>query len=213
MKLRPQDHKWLIRNYPDLMHDAEANILVGEIGFCADYDASSGKFRMGDDADKDSPFFLCDYYLVRIELDGVDYMGWPRVFETDDRRLEIAERIGVEVIDLHFYGDGSCCLGLGYRPESRLMIDRFMTELVVPFFYRLSYVSKYGIGAARGNLWGEYSHGGVGVYEHRMELSWIASQRSGRNDACPCGSGRKYKRCHLNDVEAFMRDLPQQPIR
>ena len=72
----------------------------------------------------------------------------------EDRRLEIAERIGVEVIDLHFYSNGSCCLGLLYHPEPHLTIDRFMTEVVSPFFYRLSYASKYGIKAARSDLWG-----------------------------------------------------------
>jgi hypothetical protein len=25
---------------------------------------------------------------------------------------------------------------------------------------------------------------------------------TGRNDACPCGSGKKYKKCHLNEDEA-----------
>lgn len=211
MKLRPEDHKWLIRNYPDLLHDAEANVLVGEIGFCAAYDASIGKLRIGDDADRESPLYLCDYFSVRIELDNIDPRGWPNVFESGGRRLEIAERIGVDVIDLHFYGDDSCCLGLLYYPEQHLTIDRFMIELVAPFFYRLSYAGKHGIEAARSDLWGEYSHGGMGVLEHRTELGWIASQRPGRNSACPCGSGIKYKRCHLDEVEAFMRDLSQPP--
>jgi uncharacterized protein len=41
---------------------------------------------------------------------------------------------------------------------------------------------------------------------HRQELRGVLrqasirsqSQRVGRNDPCPCGSGRKYKRCCLN---------------
>ncbi len=74
----------------------------------------------------------------------------------EDRRLEIAERIGVEVIDLHFYSDGSCCLGLLYHTEPRLTTDRFITEVVVPFFHRLSRTSKCGIESARSDLWGEY---------------------------------------------------------
>lgn len=27
---------------------------------------------------------------------------------------------------------------------------------------------------------------------------WARSRKNGRNDPCPCGSGRKYKRCCLN---------------
>ena len=116
-------------------------------------------------------------------------------------------RFGVEVIDHHFCCDGSCCLGLLYHPEPHLTIDRFMTELVAPFFYRLSYASKFSVEAARSDHWGEYSHGDVGCYEYHMELRRIASQRPRRNDACPCGEGEMDKRCHMYEVEAFMRDL------
>jgi hypothetical protein len=29
----------------------------------------------------------------------------------------------------------------------------------------------------------------------------------GRNDPCPCGSGKKYKDCHLEDGDAFLQKL------
>ncbi len=29
-------------------------------------------------------------------------------------------------------------------------------------------------------------------------VPWARSRKNGRNDPCPCGSGRKYKRCCLN---------------
>jgi hypothetical protein len=29
----------------------------------------------------------------------------------------------------------------------------------------------------------------------------------GRNDPCPCGSGKKYKDCHQKDGEAFLKKL------
>jgi SEC-C motif len=32
----------------------------------------------------------------------------------------------------------------------------------------------------------------------------------GRNDPCPCGSGKKYKDCHLPEGEAFLRKLASQ---
>ena len=31
-----------------------------------------------------------------------------------------------------------------------------------------------------------------------------------RNDACPCGSGRKYKKCHLAEDEAAMHEAARQ---
>ena len=31
---------------------------------------------------------------------------------------------------------------------------------------------------------------------------WQARLKTGRNDDCPCGSGKKYKKCHLQADEA-----------
>jgi hypothetical protein len=39
----------------------------------------------------------------------------------------------------------------------------------------------------------------------RHGASRSSSDRPGRNDPCPCGSGRKYKRCCLADDEERMR--------
>jgi SEC-C motif len=39
----------------------------------------------------------------------------------------------------------------------------------------------------------------------------------GRNDACPCGSGKKYKDCHQKEGEAFLlklaRDRQKEHLR
>ena len=32
----------------------------------------------------------------------------------------------------------------------------------------------------------------------------------GRNDPCPCGSGRKYKECHQKEGSAFLEKLARQ---
>src|SRR5579884_126364 len=34
---------------------------------------------------------------------------------------------------------------------------------------------------------------------------------TGRNDACPCGSGKKYKKCHLVADEQATAVLPEKP--
>ena len=34
--------------------------------------------------------------------------------------------------------------------------------------------------------------------------------RVGRNDLCPCGSGKKYKDCHINDGEVFLDKLTRK---
>jgi len=32
----------------------------------------------------------------------------------------------------------------------------------------------------------------------------------GRNDPCPCGSGKKYKDCHIREGEAFLDKLTRR---
>ena len=32
----------------------------------------------------------------------------------------------------------------------------------------------------------------------------------GRNDKCPCGSGKKYKDCHQNEGDAFLQRLAKE---
>ncbi len=32
----------------------------------------------------------------------------------------------------------------------------------------------------------------------------------GRNDPCPCGSGKKYKRCHEREGSAFLKKLARE---
>jgi preprotein translocase subunit SecA len=39
----------------------------------------------------------------------------------------------------------------------------------------------------------EPRRGGVAVVEQRVLTE---DEKVGRNDPCPCGSGKKYKRCH-----------------
>ncbi len=35
----------------------------------------------------------------------------------------------------------------------------------------------------------------------------------GRNDPCPCGSGKKYKECHADQGETFLKKLAKQQQR
>ncbi len=39
------------------------------------------------------------------------------------------------------------------------------------------------------------------------------SLRVGRNEPCPCGSGRKYKDCHQSGGNAFLQKLSRQRHR
>ena len=130
-------------------------------------------------------------------------MAGPPCTKVGDRHARIAAREQVDAIDLHFYPDGVCCLGLQPLADRRMTLKEFLDEMVVPFFYRLSYTEVHGLEAARRHLWGEYSHGDSGLREYLSDLANITRRGLGRNDPCACGSGRKYKRCHLGEVGRF----------
>ena len=194
--------------FPGLTYDPETRAVEGILTFSATYDGTSGKLRIGceDSSDSERASFLSDAFSIRVDLGETDANGWPPVYETGGRYSEIADREGVDFADLHFYPDGRCCLGIQYaRGPRRLTADALIDELLVPFFYRLSYVDRYGLASARRDLWGEYAHGEEGYRQYESEILALASVNPSRNDPCPCGKGVKYKRCHLNEVEEVMR--------
>ena len=211
MRPSTSDLEWQTRCFPGLLYDKNANEIAGEIAFCAAYDSGIDRVRIGnDDAHRRLASFLCDSYSLRIDLNSIDRNGWPRVYEVGGRHQTISTKQNVDAIDLHFYPDGSCCLGIRFSPERLLTLERLIDELVIPFLYRLSYVDKNGLPAAQEDLWGEYAHGDDGFRQYINEMLEMVKRGPGRNELCPCGSGRKFKRCHLDDVEALKSALARQ---
>ena len=208
MNLRDTDLQWLASNFPELAYLAEDRSIVGELRFCAAFDRDTGQLKLGDvEEHRAISTFQCDEFKVRLDLGHSEVNKWPEVYEIGGRRFDIAEQNQCEMIDLHVYEDGACCLTLGFSPGRNPSLKRFMSQLVIPFFYRLSYTDRYGLTAARDDLWGEYSHGDAGVREYQDEILRIAGSNPSRNSPCPCGSGSKYKRCHLDEVEDFKRRM------
>ena len=209
MNLIDIDINWLSSFFPSLLYMPEDEKIVGELSFCACYDKTTGKMKIelsGSDAGiRGADGFLCDVFEIEVRM-GIEYIGrngWPAVHEVGGRCESIADSQGVKLIDLHLYSDTkSCCLGIRHSREMNLTIRRFMCDIVIPFFYRLSYVDHFGIEAARENLWDEYSHGEEGYKEHKRDMDDIARRSNGRNKLCPCGSGIKYKKCCLDEVQA-----------
>jgi hypothetical protein len=208
MKITDRDIRWLRLHFPNLYYDANSHKILGELDFCAVYDQESGKVTIANLAEQ-TDFLIQDVFEIEIYLDDLDMNGWTKVFEVGGKYRRIAEKCEVPIIDLHIYPHNrACCLGLKYRDNQRLCIEDFLHELVIPFFYRLSYTDKFGIDRARKDLWGEYSHGDRGEIEHYLEIMNIVRHNPSRNDPCPCGSGKKYKKCHLGEVES-----PENPLR
>ena len=212
MKLMDSDVEWLRASFPSLVYDQNAQRIIGELDFCACFDSTTNRVRIEglerDDTIRNSDSVICDVFEIEIRLDAnsVHPNGWPKVFEVGGRANAIAKKCCVKKVDLHVNSyDDSCCLGIRFAREKNLTIDRFLYELVIPFLFRLSYTDQFGIEAARNDLWGEYSHGDLGLIEHARNISHLASHKVGRNGLCPCGSGAKYKNCCLGDVQAVAR--------
>ena len=205
MKMTDSDITWLESCFPNLQYEADTQKIVGELDFCAAYNRALGKvivYCSGRTVDR----FIRDVFEIVICLSIPDENGWPKVYEVGGRHSKIATKCNVANTDLHFNAhDGSCCLGLKFKDSRSLSIREFLEKLVIPFFYRLSYTESFGIAPSRNDLWDEYSHGAEGELEHRTEISKFAKLNLGRNDLCPCGSGKKYKKCHLDEVEFFKR--------
>ena len=203
------DFQWLRDAFPGLSYDPNTQVISGDLDFCARYDVASECLKI-EGAEpgstvQESDARICDVFAVRIELDRVadSAIDWPAVYDSDGRCKSIAEALEVPVQDLHVNSDRSCCLGIQIDagPTS---LERFIDDLVVPFFYRVSYAERFGIARVRQDLWDEYRHGADGL---RDRLSDLSSARTGRNNPCSCGSGRKYKACCLSANEERVRSL------
>ena len=202
---------WLGARHPSLRFDLATETISGELSFCASWDKDDVLLNI-EERETDARLramdsFICDVFEIAIMLksESKSFRGCPKVYEVGGRSRVIATKCGVELADLHIESDGECCLGIRHTPERDRTLDRFLKELVVPFFYRLSYAERHGLEAARGELWGEYSHGDAGHKEHLRAMNDIADRSEGRNRPCPCRSGIKYKRCCLIEVEAARR--------
>jgi preprotein translocase subunit SecA len=53
---------------------------------------------------------------------------------------------------------------------------------------------------------GQAARGGDGAPAEKAEPVRRERPKIGRNDPCPCGSGKKYKKCHGKDEEAAAQD-------
>lgn len=213
MRSADTDIDWLRFFFPSLVYDSKAQKITGELSFCACYDEATKEVRIElldrDDDIRKSQSFLCDVFEIEISLEpaAVESNGWPRVREVGGRYRAIAQKCNVEVNDLHFFPDGACCLGIQYSEDPNLTLQGFLSRRVIPFFYRLSYTDRFGIDASCKDLWGEYTHGDKGFREHEKEMLAFARLDPGRNTSCPCGSGIKYKKCCLDEVQAVRRQV------
>lgn len=192
--------------FPQLEYDDNSQIIWGKISFAGYYESDSKKFAELEIGDIGSlphrrlfSNFIEDTFVIQINLAIEEINAFthlPNVKETKGRIVSILQKLNCCPADLHVFDDHSFCLGIQNSPNTRVSIVKFLQEWVIPFLYRLAYTEKFGLEAARNNLWGEYSHGEAGIEEYNSEVN----RKNPRNSLCLCGSGKKYKHCHINDL-------------
>lgn len=138
----------------------------------------------------------------------------PRAFETGHRFVWDQ--------DHHIDPDtGLCCLWLPplskWDPENPEALRVFLDELAL-FFDRQLIFEVTVTGKWPGASW---DHGVFGYWEFVIEQlgnetaadNFIAGRAIGRKEACPCGSERKYKRCHFPEHETLARRIDAKELK
>lgn len=184
-----EDFTLLKDAFPDLYYDEKSNTVKGEISFSAYYKNKGKKSKdkwviyqctKGDNC-------LQGYYEIEINLNT----DIPTVREIGNKIINLAEKLRIPKEDLHIYSNSDkCCLGLGI--SQKLSLSKFIVNWVYPYFVWQAYFEKY----RKKPPCGDYSHNRVTAEIEFLTDTLNKFKSLGANDLCPCGSEKKYKKCH-----------------
>ena len=207
----PAEVKELVTRHPRLSFDPNSNVIAGELHVQASYLGEGKGLLVNSPRREKDPKYLEDDFDIEIWLtyEPSYLVPWPPVFETGGRAQQVMREQQVSKEDLHFFTTdpniNQCCLGL-QNIDGWKGIAPFLDEIVTPFFFRLSYASRFGVDRAESDLWRAYSHqGGFGVaaQQYISELRRYKKLKRGNNKPCPCGSGKKYRDCHKPECDTL----------
>lgn len=162
-----------------------------------------GKFTLKDKADKELAA-----YRIKIMITWSSFRTcFPDVFLLDN--------LLTWHIDRHIYKTGKLCLATRFKQAltyqvRKLELDEFLNNVLAPFLATQTLIEE---GQLTEFPQGERSHGTLGLVEEYTEFFSVDTpeeavnylqaylDKLGRNSCCFCGSGNKYKRCHLSDLK------------
>lgn len=119
-------------------------------------------------------------------------------------------------IDWHISKGGACCIDIEHNliamSKRGININSFIREKIYPYFANQRY--KFSKEKYAGK---EYAHHLDGVIQYYIEDLYLISPEIiihflerilsknliGRNNKCPCGSGKKIKECHLDQIDTI----------
>ena len=207
----PAEIEELVYRHPRLSFDPGTNAIAGELHVQASYQGHGKGLLVNSPRRKKDRMYLEDDFDIEIRLayEPSYLLPWPPVYETGGRAQQIMRELQVPKEDLHFFttdpGINQCCLGLQNSDDWKGILP-FLDEIVTPFFYRLSYASKFGVDRAESDLWSTYSHKAGfdrAAQQYFAELKRYKRQKRGNNRPCPCGSRRKYRDCHKPECDTL----------
>ena len=212
---------WLETRQPGLNYDPTSGEIWGTLKIDALWDPEERKLTTNPRYQKSTlAVHIADEYQVSINLryptrwinsqrDDLPSIPnrCPPVFETGERTQKLAVRNGVPLADLHTHPSGECCLGFKTTPPDRNSFDleAFLEEDLTAWFYRLSYVDRFGLSNAQQNLWEEFDHR-AGPGKYLAEVRMVAEALPADNAQCPCKSNLTYAICHKPTVVQARKD-------
>ena len=159
----PREVKELANRHPGLLFDPNSNVIAGELHIQASYRGEGKGLLVHSPRREKDPKYLEDDFDIEIWLtyEPSYLVPWPPVYETGGRAQQVMREQQVSKEDLHFFTTdpsiNRCCLGLQNIDDWKGILP-FLDEIVTPFFYRLSYASRFGVNRAESDLWSTYSH-------------------------------------------------------
>lgn len=169
--------------------------------------------------------YEANYYYEGLERSISDSFELViHVYKDYPKRVpDIEECDGKIPIDFHMNGRFFC---LAVPMEMTLYANshtasRFLDKYLNSYLMSFLCYQQYGFFPN-----GERSHGTLGKIEHLMELFGVDSfdkvkilldtiikKNMSRNDACICGSGKKYKMCHREVFETLVVNIGQDELK
>ena len=151
---------------------------------------------------------ITDSFEIEMLIPGIYPADLPKVRETGGK---------IDSDYHHVFTDGTLCLAVPIEMRRKFgqepSLLGFVNRLVVPYFYGYCYWKEYGE-----HPFGEQKHGGEGIVQYYIEKMNLNDEVSALSficflyeygyrghHECPCGSGRKIRKCH----GPVLRDLHQ----
>jgi hypothetical protein len=207
---------WFERSNGCVLRVEEALVKEFYPRLCFRLDADAGKMNLEGDFVLRTDCGVSTSIAIRVEF--------PRDYpDSEPIAFDAAGRFPA-LVDRHIIKDGQFCLWLppcsAWNKDDPNRLIRFLDEVTV-FLERQMIFDVTGVWPGD-----QYKHGADGYEEFMLARlngnpSHFASlfpvilgrMRPGRNELCPCGSQKKYKRCHADAIANIVAQISHRTLK